>query len=234
MTDKIKNWYEYANEGKKDTKIKRCKNFKNHCIEPCSRSCMIGPSGCGKSTALAEYISRMPEHFYEIIFFTASTADEPIISYLKQKIPEMEIIENIEELPPLTEFNDSDKSKHKLIIFDDFITLPSKQMKRIEKYYLGSRKYGFSCICMGQRYTDIPKMIRENANYFFLFKQKNNDVLNRIIRNHNTLAIDKETFTNIFINCTKDQGNFLCLDMNPQTEMPLRHNFIGKVNPNKS
>mgnify|MGYP003349383844 CR=1 FL=1 len=36
------------------------------------------------------------------------------------------------------------------IVFDDFIHLNKKQMEKINKYFIASRKYGFTCICLSQ------------------------------------------------------------------------------------
>ncbi len=57
------------------------------------------------------------------------------------------MIDDINELPELKEFEDS-KDKEKLLIIDDFIALNSKDMKKIEKYLISSRKFGFTVIVM--------------------------------------------------------------------------------------
>jgi hypothetical protein len=57
------------------------------------------------------------------------------------------LIDDINELPELKEFEDS-KDKEKLLIIDDFIALNSKDMKKIEKYLISSRKFGFTVIVM--------------------------------------------------------------------------------------
>ena len=57
------------------------------------------------------------------------------------------MIDDINELPELKEFEDS-KDKEKLLIIDDFIALNPKDMKKIEKYLISSRKFGFTVIVM--------------------------------------------------------------------------------------
>jgi hypothetical protein len=42
---------------------------------------------------------------------------------LKQKMPEIQLFNDINELPELKEFDNDDKDQEKLIVFDDFINL---------------------------------------------------------------------------------------------------------------
>ena len=49
---------------------------------------------------------------------------------LKQKMPDIQLYNNIAELPELKEFDDDDKDQEKLIIFDDFINLKKPEMKK--------------------------------------------------------------------------------------------------------
>jgi hypothetical protein len=68
----------------------------------------------------------------------------------------VELIDNIEDVPLLSDFDDKNKDKPKLIVFDDFINLPKKsQMKPINDFLISGRKFGFTvlahvtglCIC---------------------------------------------------------------------------------------
>jgi hypothetical protein len=54
------------------------------------------------------------------------------------------MINDIDEVPDLEEFDDKDKNKPKLIVFDDFLNVQKKKMKKIHKYLISSRKFGFS------------------------------------------------------------------------------------------
>ncbi len=56
----------------------------------------------------------------------------------------IELINDIEEVPDLEEFDDRHKDKPKLIVFDDFPNLQKKDMKKINKYLITGRKFGFS------------------------------------------------------------------------------------------
>ena len=50
---------------------------------------------------------------------------------LKQKMPDIELYNDINELPELKESDDDNKDQEKLIIFDDFINLKKPEMKKI-------------------------------------------------------------------------------------------------------
>ena len=88
MSDKVKNWYNHLPKDlKRESKLD--KNYKRHHIKPNSMICCIGGTGSGKSTSLIEFLSRKNEAFYDIIVFSGSTTDEPLINMLKSKIPEI-------------------------------------------------------------------------------------------------------------------------------------------------
>lgn len=193
MSDKINNWYSMIDK-EFQRKPKIDKNYKEHYINPCSHVCCIGQTGSGKTQALLEFLKRKQDAFYNIILFTGSTSDEPLYNFLQNKIPEMETYNDINDLPSLNNFDNEDKDKEKLIIFDDFTDLNKKQMSKINEYLKAGRKFGFSCWVLGQNYTSIPKTITRNCQYFIIFKQNDNATLNNIIRNHNTENIDKEIF----------------------------------------
>ena len=65
-------------------------------------------------------IQRMPNKFYKIMIFNPVSTDEPLLNLLQEKIPETDLISDINELPSLSEF-DEDKDDEKLLIVDDFI-----------------------------------------------------------------------------------------------------------------
>jgi hypothetical protein len=56
----------------------------------------------------------------------------------------IELINDIDEVPDLEEFDDKNKDKPKLIVFDDFLNVEKKKMKKIYKYLITGRKFGFS------------------------------------------------------------------------------------------
>lgn len=225
MEDNIINWYSKLGIDK-DKKLP--KNWKEHYIEHNSHILMVGKTGTGKTNALCNYLKRTNGEFYKIIIFTGSTTQEPLYKKL-QESGEVEFYNDIDELPDLEEFED-DLEHPKLIVFDDFINLSSKELKKIYKYIVSSRKYGFSCLLMGQDYKSIPKLILRNVNYIILFKINDNISINNIIRNHNLTDIDKNLFKQIYNLSIEKPLDFMLLDF--RTNDPkkrIRHNFLDFI-----
>jgi len=187
----------------------------------------LGPTGSGKTNALIEFLNRKNDAFYQIIIFTGSTNDEPLYNLLKGKIPEIEIYDDIDELPELKEFDDGDKDKEKLIVFDDFINLNKKEKKKINEYLTSGRKFGFTCWLMAQNYTSVDKTISRNCHYFIIFKQNDNVTVNNILRNHNVDNIENDKFKDAYYSSTRELGNFLMVDMKGSGLTRIRHNFLN-------
>jgi hypothetical protein len=199
---------------------------KTHMFNKCHTLC-LGGTGSGKSNALINYISRSSGEFYKIIVCSFSTTDEPLYNMLEET-GKIELINDIEEVPDLEEFDDKDKDKPKLIVFDDFLNLPKKDMKKINKYLVSSRKFGFSVWIMSQDYTSVPKLLVRNINYFILFKINDNISLNNIIRNHNIADVDSSIIKSACNLCTQTFGNFFMIDMKTTNlDERFRHNFLS-------
>ena len=232
MSDKVKNWYESLSKDlKRESKLD--KNYKKHLIQPNSMICCIGGTGSGKTTSLVEFLSRKNEAFFDIIIFSGSTTDEPLYSMLKQKMPDIRLINDIAELPELKEFDTDDKDQERLIIFDDFVNLKKTEMKKINEYLTAGRKFGFTCWCMCQNYTSCPKIITRNIHYFIMFKLNDNTTINNIIRNHNINDIDKETFKKYYQEATSEPRQFFMIDLK-KPETHLRKNFLNIYSTQKS
>ena len=230
MTDKITNFYEKLPKHlKKDTVDK---TFKNHHILPKSMICAIGGTGTGKSNFVMNMIQRMPEKFYKIIIFNPVSTDEPLLNLLQEKIPETDLINDINELPSLSEF-DEDKEEEKLLIVDDFINMNKKDFKKINEYFTGGRKSGFTVVALCQNYTSVPKVITRNCQYFILFRLNDNTTLNNIIRNHNIHDVEKDLFKSLYDKSTTDPLSFFMIDLKGKDKNThLRKNFLGhhKIN----
>ena len=131
-------------------------------------------------------------------------------------------------MPDLHSFDNKYKDKPKIIVFDDFITLSSKDMVKINEYLISGRKFGFSCWLMAQNYISVNKMITRNIQYILTFKLNDNVSIDRIIKNHNVNNINKDLFKKYYIEATNEKFNFFMIDLkttNPN-EM-LRRNFLG-------
>jgi hypothetical protein len=125
----------------------------------------------------------------------------------------IELISDIDEVPDLEEFDDKNKDKPKLIVFDDILNVEKKKMKKLYKYLIAGRKFGFSVWVMSQDYTSVPKVIVRNINYFIIFKINDNISLNNIIRNHNIADVDSSIIKSVCNLCTLTPPNFFMIDL---------------------
>ena len=225
MTDKIKNCYELLPSNLKK-EHKPDKHFKKHFIRPCSMIACIGSTGAGKSNALIDFLTRKNEAFYDIIVFSGSTTEEPLLQLLKEKMPEIQMFNDINEVPELSSFED-EKENEKLIIWDDFINLKPKEMKKINEYLTSSRKYGFTNFIMCQNYTSMPKLILRNLQYIIMFRLNDNISINNIIRNHNIHNVQKEKFKEFYIQATSEPRQFFLIDLRGDKDKHLRSNFTN-------
>ena len=199
---------------------------KTHMFNKCHTLC-LGGTGSGKSNALINYISRSSGEFYKIIVCSFSTTDEPLYNMLEET-GKIELINDIDEVPDLEEFDDKDKNKPKLIVFDDFLNVEKKKMKKIYKYLVSSRKFGFSVWLMSQDYASVPKILVRNINYFILFKINDNISLNNIIRNHNIADVESSIIKSACSFCTQTFGEFFMIDLKTSNlDERFRHNFLG-------
>jgi hypothetical protein len=223
--DKLTNFYELM---KKDMKndTKRDKNFKQHYIEPCSMMLAIGPTGSGKSLGLLNFLQRKNDSFCRIVIFSGSSTNEPAYNLIRDKIPEVEIYEDINELPAL---NDEDDVEHeKLIVFDDIAGLKPKDFKKIKEYLTAGRKKKWTIYVNCQNYTDLPKTITRNIHYFLIFKQNDAKTIDNILRNHNVDGVDKEDFKNMYHYAVAEKPNFFLLDVRNGS---IRKNFTEMLKP---
>jgi hypothetical protein len=136
----------------------------------------------------------------------------------------IQIYTNINDVPELSTF--SEAKKEKLIVFDDFITLNKKDMKKIEEYAIASRKKGFTSLYMMQNYTSCSKIIMRQIEYFILFRLNDNGSIKNIIKNHNIDQIPKELFMDLYLSATSKPMQFFMLDLkNPDKKYRYRTNF---------
>ena len=226
--DSIKDWYAIANKGKPDESVKPKKDFKNHLIKPCAMIIMVAPTGGGKSTGLLEFLNRTPDRWYQIIVYSGSTTDEDLYNFLNEKIDGIQLIHNVDELPLINDDN-SDRKQEKLIIFDDFINLNKKQKEMIQAWFNSARKKSWTCIAMVQRYIDCPIQMRENAQYYFIYRARNNNAVKNIFRNHNVLGLDKDILHRAYLKATEKPKDFMMLDLLPDSPMPVRHCFLDNI-----
>ena len=135
------------------------------------------------------------------------------------------MIDDAEELPDLADMNEEDKKTEKLIVFDDIINLPKKQLIKIQKWFNSARKYGYTCIAMAQNYTQLPIQMRRNTMIFMIFRLTDINSINQILKSHNSNGDNKDLVKQLYFEATKNKGDFFTLDLNSEGKERYRHNF---------
>ena len=222
----VVNWYDKLPD--KNKKKKLPKNWKNHHILHNSMILCVGQTGSGKTNSLIDYISRSSGEFHKIIIVSFSTLDEPLYNFLACKCPDVEFINSIDEMPLLSDFDDEEKDKPKLLVFDDFLALSKKEMKVIHPFLISGRKFGFTVWLMSQEYVSIPKIITRNIHYFILYKINDARSIENIIRNHNPYGVDKEIMKRSYQLCIKQPLGFMLIDLKTRDKMDrYREGFMN-------
>lgn len=223
--DEIKDWYKIAGKTGCGIKYKNDKNFSKHYIKPCQMISIIGQTGSGKSKALLEFLSRKNDAFYDITVFSGSSVDEPLYKLLQKHIEGINMIDDPDELPELSDMNEEDKKHEKLIVFDDIINLPKKQLLKIQKWFNSARKYGYTCIAMAQNYTQLPIQMRRNTMIFMIFRLTDINSINQILKNHNSNGDNKDLVKQLYFEATEKKGDFFTLDLTSEGKERYRHNL---------
>ena len=221
MSKEIINFYEKLNI--KGNKLP--KNWNKHHIMHNSMILALGGTGTGKTNALLNYISRSSQEFSDVIICSFSTTDEPLYNLLEEK--GATLYNDIDEVPELIEYDDDEKKHPKLIVFDDFINIENKKLKKIYSYLISGRKFGFTCWLMAQNYSSVPKVIVRNIQYIIMFKLNDNISLNNIIRNHNISDVDPSIIKSACNLCTQEPPNFFMIDLKTINKKErFRKNFL--------
>lgn len=164
---------------------------------PSFRSVVLGKTGSGKTEVVSNMLCKgwLPT---KKVFICAKVLDQPVydaivVHFMKaledankeirkynKKTENDEELEELEELAlsDLIEFhddpkqlpdpNDLDREKMPIFVFDDFLT-EQKDHPIIEKFFTRGRPKNVSSIFLAQSLIEIPKLIRSNCDYFFIF-----------------------------------------------------------------
>jgi len=177
------------------------------------RAIIFGSSGSGKSNLLLNLITKSLNFTKLYIFAKDLTEDK--YNFLIKHFVEIEketgtqILFMANSIDGIPHINDIDKDEQNLIVFDDFIT--NKNQDIIQEYYVRGRKRNSSIIYIGQVFHKIPKVVRDNCDYFMLFSTPSARELNGIGQ---TLAtdIDIKTFLKVYRKCMEKPFNFMMID----------------------
>lgn len=228
------NFYEHAK--KKAPAINP--NYNVHGVGPNFRMSIAAPSGSGKTNMLMNLIHLMNKTFHEIIICVKS-ADEPLYELLSDKLEGRVQIFEGGEVPDLEKFNRLDEktnkmkridAKQRLIVFDDLV-LDKGANAAAKSYYVKGRKLGFSMVYISQSFFQIPKMIRDNCQYFILGKNLLSKDLKLVLSCFPTEMSVRE-FANLYSQLTAEPMSCVLIDIDKRTirrNIDLNNNEIYQL-----
>jgi ABC-type dipeptide/oligopeptide/nickel transport system ATPase component len=179
--------------------------------------CIVAPSGSGKTNFLLNLLKVFSQGrgtFISIDIIT-SNKDEPLYNYLSGEFDGIRISEGMQSTPRL---DDMDKKYNHLVVWDDLVL--SKDLRKVEEYYMRARKQNCSVIFLSQSYYDIPKFIRKNSNYLVLLNLNGSKREQTAILNEWGTDLTKEQLNKIYLDATQEQFRPLIITG-------------GKIEPNK-
>jgi len=205
--------------------------FASHGIKVPFRMLMAAPSGSGKTNALCNLILTLDKTFHEILVCVKS-ADEPLYRLLGDRLEQNVHFFEDGEVPPIGDFSIKDHKTGKLkridklqrlMIFDDLI-LDRSANRAAAEYYIKARKLGFSLCYIGQSYYQIPKMVRDNCQYFVLGRNLLKKDLRMILTVFPT-EMSLEQFSQLYNELTAEPLDVINIDVERRI---IRRNIIGE------
>lgn len=191
---------------------------------PC-RVLLIGRSGSGKTTNLVNLVMKyLP--WDTLAVYARHLEEDPKYEVLRRAVEKQEektgkcvsiFSDKISDLLPLDKYNEDNNN---LVVFDDWLTLSSKENQPIIDYFVRGRHKNVSSIYASQQYHKIPKTIRQQATHLILYK----GLAGRDIEdayNDNITVMDKKSFIQFYKDATKEPYSFIVID-NTTPELHLR------------
>lgn len=186
---------------------------------------MVGSTGSGKTSLLLDMLLKWMN--YDEIILVAKMTDEPKYEFLQQIMDEIQAenkikqplftaYDNIADLPEVQSIGNDERTR--ILIVDDMVN--EKNQKKFSDYWIAGRKKGVSCFYLSQRYTDVPKMIRNNAQFYIFFTQRNKEQ-QLIYQDLVGSDMDIKEFKQLFKEATQKRFSFMSIDMT-RPEMKYR------------
>ena len=150
------------------------------------RALLIGPSGCGKTNMLLNIVLRWIN--WERLFVIGPTLEQPIYDNLRDLSTAVAEAEGCAgetaEAEPLVEFlavedapDPKDLPPASCVVFDDCMLEINKSAAGL--FSLG-RHRGADVLYLTQKYTEVPKVLRDNVNMILLFDGVDGDAIQRV------------------------------------------------------
>jgi hypothetical protein len=126
-------------------------------------------------------------------------------------------------------YDEFEPSIQKLLICDDidFTSLPVQEMKNLsELVRFGSTHCNMSIMLLHQSWFRIPKIVKDCANVFIIFRPHDNDELATIGRR---VGLKKENIFDIFNNHLPEWRDSLCINLIPGAPHKFSKNLFEPI-----
>jgi ABC-type dipeptide/oligopeptide/nickel transport system ATPase component len=227
QTGKVINFYEKIPKHFID-KVENL-NFNIHKLKIPMRVCVVAPSGSGKTNFLVNLIEMFSrgEGTFQTIHIITRNKDEPLYRWIQTLSDAIIVKEGLSSTPQLDKF---DREYNHLVVFDDLVL--SKDLTKVQEYYIRARKMNVSVIFLSQSFFRIPKIIRNNCNYMVLLKLSGNREVN-IILSEFGLGVTKEELIKIYEYATAEKMSPLVIDLEAPPSERFRKGIIEIIDWHK-
>lgn len=119
------------------------------------------------------------------------------------ELPDFILTDDFSLIPDI---NDIDKTKQTVIIFDDLVTEGKKTQKPIIDFYKGARKRNCQLYYLAQGFFEVPKMIRRNTRYFWIYRLRDPREFAMLATSFE-LHMPKPAFKKVYLEATQKSKN---------------------------
>lgn len=197
-----------------------------HCL-------LIGGTGRGKSNLLLNLLFNKDcmmtyDRIYMIVRDVTEDKNQYLLQHfndIKAKIKkktgrDIDVFTLSDDLADIPDLNSPEhKGRQNLLILDDLISIEAKNQKQVVDYYIRSRKQNFSCLYLTQSFFAVPKTIRQNTTYFFLFEIPSRRELVNLYQDIAGVDVDTQQHFNQMIR--KSTGNHKFFMVDTKTIIPI-------------
>lgn len=185
---------------------------KHHKLLPNSiRGLIVGPSGCGKSNLLINLILQPGWIDWERLIVISPTAEQEVWDPVREFEDKNQRFLTIDfrDIDDAPDPEDLDEKYNNLIVFDDCML---ENQKSAAKLFSRGRHKNADVLYLFQKYTEVPKVIRDNCNFIILFNGIDGEAIRTIHRAWCT-DVSLQDFQTWFSESTSKPYSFVVIDL---------------------
>jgi hypothetical protein len=211
-----------------------------HPLLPIGSCVFVAPSGSGKTTTMLNLLLRRRygvNTWYDVVHvFSPTVYDDPSWAILdsyrptkikcndgKKRMTARINLHNGLDLDVLAQIMDGASGVTRTLIILDDCAPDLKKDTTLEKLFFTGRHTGMFCWLSSQLYRKIPRGLRVNSPYLFLFKNINSNELDTIA---DEIAVEEvKDFKRTYRDATREPYSFLTVDTRKSFDERYTSNF---------